>query len=197
MFARVARVSRRRSSFGPGVRALVRAHAAGAVRPRSARGRRSPAACSVRPSGPRVVLRVRPQRGLAVAGEHALQLPAARTARPPPRRGPARPAGRSTATTLNGERASSSARWPCVDHVVGRRDDVGERPGDRRCRSAARAAVWTSAMAVADASSAAPGTRMPTRGHYPYAHGAWRSLVAHLLWEQGVAGSNPAAPIIR
>ena len=26
-------------------------------------------------------------------------------------------------------------------------------------------------------------------------HGAWRSLVAHLLWEQGVAGSNPAAPI--
>jgi hypothetical protein len=25
-------------------------------------------------------------------------------------------------------------------------------------------------------------------------HGAWRSLVAHLLWEQRVAGSNPAAP---
>lgn len=25
--------------------------------------------------------------------------------------------------------------------------------------------------------------------------GAWRSSVAHLLWEQGVAGSNPAAPI--
>ena len=24
--------------------------------------------------------------------------------------------------------------------------------------------------------------------------GAWRSLVAHLLWEQGAAGSNPAAP---
>ena len=24
--------------------------------------------------------------------------------------------------------------------------------------------------------------------------GAWRSSVAHLLWEQGVAGSNPAAP---
>ena len=25
--------------------------------------------------------------------------------------------------------------------------------------------------------------------------GAWRSLVAHLLWEQGVGGSNPLAPI--
>src|SRR5215210_8985937 len=25
--------------------------------------------------------------------------------------------------------------------------------------------------------------------------GAWRSLVAHLLWEQGVGGSNPPAPI--
>src|SRR5258706_16121672 len=24
--------------------------------------------------------------------------------------------------------------------------------------------------------------------------GAWRSLVAHLLWEQGVGGSNPPAP---
>src|ERR1700722_20304955 len=27
--------------------------------------------------------------------------------------------------------------------------------------------------------------------------GAWRSLVAHLLWEQRVAGSNPAAPTTR
>jgi hypothetical protein len=26
-------------------------------------------------------------------------------------------------------------------------------------------------------------------------NGAWRSLVAHLLWEQGVGGSNPLAPI--
>ena len=25
-------------------------------------------------------------------------------------------------------------------------------------------------------------------------NGAWRSLVAHLLWEQGVGGSNPSAP---
>src|SRR5436190_8532258 len=27
------------------------------------------------------------------------------------------------------------------------------------------------------------------------ANGTWRSLVAHLPWEQGVAGSNPAVPI--
>ena len=26
-------------------------------------------------------------------------------------------------------------------------------------------------------------------------NGAWRSPVAHLLWEQGVPGSNPGAPI--
>ena len=25
-------------------------------------------------------------------------------------------------------------------------------------------------------------------------YGAWRSLVAHLLWEQGAAGSNPVTP---
>jgi hypothetical protein len=27
--------------------------------------------------------------------------------------------------------------------------------------------------------------------------GTWRSLAAHLLWEQGVAGSNPAVPTTR
>ena len=30
---------------------------------------------------------------------------------------------------------------------------------------------------------------------FPRHNGAWRSPVAHLLWEQGVPGSNPGAPI--
>jgi hypothetical protein len=30
--------------------------------------------------------------------------------------------------------------------------------------------------------------------HARSSRGAWRSLVAHLLWEQGVGGSNPLAP---
>jgi hypothetical protein len=28
-------------------------------------------------------------------------------------------------------------------------------------------------------------------------NGAWRSPVAHLLWEQGVPGSNPGAPTLQ
>jgi hypothetical protein len=41
----------------------------------------------------------------------------------------------------------------------------------------------------------------PARGHrrvaYTRRRGAWRSLVARLLWEQEVLGSNPGAPIDR
>src|SRR3954452_3413653 len=39
-----------------------------------------------------------------------------------------------------------------------------------------------------------PGTAA-ARPPYLFRHGAWRSLVARLLWEQEVAGSNPAAPM--
>ena len=38
-----------------------------------------------------------------------------------------------------------------------------------------------------------PRQHTPRRGFF---YGAWRSLVAHLLWEQGVASSSPAAPTI-
>src|SRR5271165_3922831 len=48
-------------------------------------------------------------------------------------------------------------------------------------------------MTVAEASSG--GDRSTGRpADYAVTDGTWRSLVAHLLWEQGVAGSNPAVP---
>ena len=49
--------------------------------------------------------------------------------------------------------------------------------------------------------SAGPGLRSGRRHPEPRdrcgtftGDGAWRSLVAHLLWEQGAGGSNPLAP---
>ena len=38
--------------------------------------------------------------------------------------------------------------------------------------------------------------RTPRPTQDPRTSGAWRSPVAHLLWEQEVAGSSPAAPTI-
>ena len=39
-------------------------------------------------------------------------------------------------------------------------------------------------------------TYMSKRDIYYTNNGDWRSLVAHLLWEQGVVGSNPTFPTI-
>lgn len=47
-----------------------------------------------------------------------------------------------------------------------------------------------------------PGARLPVCGipfilqSLVFTVGTWRSLVAHLLWEQRVAGSNPVVPTI-
>src|SRR5260221_6033949 len=58
-------------------------------------------------------------------------------------------------------------------------------------RADARATVpcaFGAGLTAAEASDYAP------RSPIPWDHGAWRSPVAHLLWEQGVGGSNPLAP---
>src|SRR6185503_815357 len=56
-------------------------------------------------------------------------------------------------------------------------------------RILARASLAAQGCARAGLRSWAPAHKMPAESD-----GAWRSLVAHLLWEQRVAGSNPAAP---
>ena len=38
------------------------------------------------------------------------------------------------------------------------------------------------------------GLKKPQQKTKPSLVGAWRSLVAHLVWDQGVASSNLAAP---
>ena len=35
---------------------------------------------------------------------------------------------------------------------------------------------------------------MKNFGLYSWFGGVWRSLVAHLVWDQGVQGSNPCTP---
>src|SRR5690349_13996901 len=51
-------------------------------------------------------------------------------------------------------------------------------------------------MAASDPTGGPAGDRIARRTPYLFLRrGAWRSLVARLLWEQEVAGSNPAAPM--
>ena len=59
-----------------------------------------------------------------------------------------------------------------------------DAPGGRPYHSRSRADPGSDAAGVAATGRAEQG-------------GAWRSLVAHLLWEQRVGGSNPSAPTIR
>ena len=61
--------------------------------------------------------------------------------------------------------------------------------GSRRPRSASSSATCARARR-----SSSRRSRLP-RGGLRLRHGTWRSLVAHLLWEQGVASSNLAVPI--
>src|SRR5207342_2684040 len=60
--------------------------------------------------------------------------------------------------------------------------------GSRRPRSASSSATCAQARR-----SSSRRSRLRRRG-LRLAHGTWRSLVAHLLWEQGVASSNLAVP---
>src|SRR5271170_6418347 len=72
-----------------------------------------------------------------------------------------------------------------------RRPPAGPPPTGRNEAHAAvarRPWRWRSLAARVHRASAGPISTLRYNG-------AWRSLVAHLLWEQGVAGSNPAAPI--
>ena len=62
--------------------------------------------------------------------------------------------------------------------TAGARDGVGPRP---------RGPAWPEIDGVGEAVYSA---RLAAR----VVAGAWRSPVAHLLWEQGVGGSNPLAP---
>ena len=105
-------------------RALVRAHGALAVGV-DADGRDQPGAAAAHAVGARGLLLEPPGRGPRLAHQDALVDPALEglaglglVARCP---------GRIRRTTLYGLRSSSSWRCGLVDHVVGRRDDVGGR----------------------------------------------------------------------
>jgi hypothetical protein len=112
------------------MRALVRAHATGAVLldPHAAEEAASGAPLAVRS---RVVLRVRPQRRSLVAHERAVALPLREQLAG--RRVTVRLALRQVDRDDVPRRASEQlGALRLIDHVVRRRDDVRERPGDSR-----------------------------------------------------------------
>ena len=86
---------------------------------------------------------------------------------------------------LGGGRASLSA--------------AGTRPVWKKAKGTSSAGGGPSLM-EATALAASGRAALAKAGPFAYKtshHGAWRSMVAHLLWEQGVAGSNPVAPTIK
>src|SRR6185436_14910889 len=79
-----------------------------------------------------------------------------------------------------------------VDHVVRRRDDGLQRADLRRIVVQGAERLDVGHGGVRPYRSRACRPRRPRT--FP-GDGAWRSLVARLLWEQEVPGSNPGAPI--
>lgn len=76
---------------------------------------------------------------------------------------------------------------------------AGTRPVWKKAKGTSSAGGGPSLM-EATALAASGRAALAKAGPFAYKtshHGAWRSMVAHLLWEQGVAGSNPVAPTIK
>ena len=102
---------------------------------------------------------------------------------------------------LSGHQPNLPAGWSGGDQLAihGTNSPVVARNGrlrraacaSRRPRSASSSATCTRARRSSSRRS------RPPRGGLRLPHGTWRSLVAHLLWEQGVASSNLAVPIVR
>src|SRR5262249_31130550 len=92
--------------------------------------------------------------------------------------------GATTATSRTTTRTDSAPRQRIRSAVFYQADGqhlvLNVTTGTKRAR-AARKSWWALARRSAGLDSTP--------------HGAWRSLVAHPLWERKVAGSNPAAPI--
>ena len=91
--------------------------------------------------------------------------------------------------------------WPAPFWGGGRAplSAAGTRPVWKKAMGPSSAGGGPSLM-EATALAASGRAALAKAGPFAYKtshHGAWRSMVAHLLWEQGVAGSNPVAPTIK